>query len=277
MSLARSRLLPLRQLAVAVPLLAMGASGCSNEEQSGSLTINYQFGAASASCADSLTTQIRVSLNGQQFAEQPCDDTGSITLPSVPARNYSQLLVEGIDVEGTTVRDNLAPPTDDESVEVVGGAAVVKEDVVLTPTPAIVRFQFVVLDETGAPYPPAATPPIKLFRTEAFRQNGNTSLLAHDFVYADLMTTLVDMPDPQRDLEGDLLDFISVRIVDQSDSTIDTLTEMVVPPGPGKLVQVRVDCRGTACTSSLEVMSGEIDPTEGDTDTDTDSGNATDG
>ena len=167
---------------VAPAALCMGLAGCADEEQSGTLTINYQFGAGAASCADSDMVQtVRVTLDGMQFAEEACDDTGSISLPSVPAKNYGSLIVEGVDAEGTTVRDNLAPPTEDESVEVVGGSAVVK-DVRLTPTPATVRFQFILLDENELPYAPAATIPIKEFRTEAFRQGGNLLLLGHAFI-----------------------------------------------------------------------------------------------
>ena len=250
----------------AAPLF-VALTGCADEDQSGTLTINYQFGAGAASCADSDAVQtVRVTLDGMQFAEEACDDSGSISLPSVPAKNYGMLLVEGVDAEGTTVRDNLAPPAEDESVEVVGGSAVVK-DVRLTPTPATVRYQFILLDENELPYAPAATIPIKEFRTEAFRQGGNLLLLGHTFIVDQLDTFLVDMPDPDRSIVGTDLDFVAVGIVDQNDALVSSQTVTFTPPGAGKLVLVRVRCLGTNCTAEEEIMGGEIDPTGGDTDT----------
>jgi hypothetical protein len=257
--------------ALALPFLLIGAmatsSGCVQEEQSGTLTINYRFGAGAQTCEVSDAVQnVRITLDGQEFAEDPCDDSGSVTLPSVPAGNYASLVVEGVDAEGTTVRDNLDLPADDESVEVLGGKATTK-DVTLTPTPALVRYQFVLLDDNGLPYAPAAMIPIQEFRTAAFRQGGNLQLLAQDFIVAMLASSQVDMADPNRDLVGTDLDFITVGVIGENGGVLSTLPFMFAPPGAGKLVLVKINCTGTACDGTVEVMGGEIDPTGGETDT----------
>lgn len=242
---------------------SLGATGCVEEDQSGTLTINYRFGGLSNSCADEAVEEVRVSLDGTEFAEEPCDESEGITLPSVPAKPYGSLLVEGIDAEGVTIRDNLDAPHDDESVEVLGGAAQSK-DVQLSPTPALLRFRFIVLDEDGAPYPPAATIPIKSFDVNAYEDGGNSLLLSHQFVYAQLQSTTVDTPDPDRDLNGEDLDAITVDIVDQQNASVEELQWEITPPGAGRLVLVEINCRGTTCEGEPEVMgAAPVDPTGG--------------
>lgn len=237
--------------------------GCVQEDQSGTLTVNYRFGGLGNSCEMEGVQDVRVSLDGVEYAEEPCDDAEGITLPAVPAKVYNNLLVEGVDAEGTTIRDNLDVPSDDESVEVLGGASQTK-DVQLSPTPATLRFRFIVLDENGAPYPPAAQVPIQSFDVVAYEDGGNQVLISHEFVYAQLQTTTVDTPDPDRDLHGDDMDAVTVDIVDQQGADIEQLQFPMTPPGAGRLVLIEINCMGTSCMGEIEVMEGgPLDPTGG--------------
>lgn len=242
--------------------LALGVTGCADEDQSGTLTVEYQFGAADRSCAEEGVTDVRISLSGTEFAHESCDDE-PITLPSVPAKGYS-VLVEGIDAEGTTIRDNLGSPATDENVEVLGGSSQTIE-VRMTPTPATLRMRFIVLDDDGAPYPPAATVPIKSFDVVAYRNGGSLDLLSHSFVYAQLMSTTVDVPDPDRDLVGDDLDYVTLDVIDQQNAQAAQLSwDIDPPPGAGRIVEIVVTCHGTDCSGELEVIGGgSIDPTAG--------------
>lgn len=267
-----TKLSALASLAAAASLLGFA---CNNDPGSGTLTINYQFGIGTTSCAAEGVDTIRVSFGNEQRTEA-CSDDGEIIMSGIDARNYSDFLVEGLDAEGVTIRDNLDDPHDDEALEVIGGASTTI-DVTLTPTPATIEVTFVLLDANGVPYVPSADVPISTF--EVIAAEGSASpLLQHEFTVANLESATNNVPDPDRDLDGERVDTVVVNYdemqvdADPSTSAIEPFT--FEPPGDGRVVKIRVTCTGEDCEGMLEGIEGGSVTTGGDSDTDTDGGSS---
>lgn len=259
-------------IALAAALLG---SACNNDPGSGTLTINYQFGIGNSTCAVEGVDTIRVTFGNEEHSEA-CSEEGEIVLSGVDARNYSDFLVEGIDAEGVTIRDNLDDPHDDEAVEVIGGASTTI-DVTMTPTPASIEVTFVLLDANGVPYVPSADVPIDSF--EVIAAEGSASpLLSHEYTVSNLESATNIVPDPERDLDGERVDTVVVRYdgidVDGDPSTTAVEPFTFDPPGDGRVVKIRVTCNGDSCTGMLEGIEGGSVTTgaSGDTDGDTDGG-----
>lgn len=270
----------LAPLAVAAALL--GSAGCNNDPGSGTVTINYQFGfvAASSSCTGEGVGTIRISFGDEERTEI-CSDTGEIVLSGIEARNYNDFVVEGIDGETITIRDNLDAPDDDESLEVIDGASTTI-DVTLTPTPAQIEVTFILLDANGVPYVPSAEVPIDTFGVRGLA-GSSSLLLEHDFTVSNLQSATNIVPDEERDLDGQLVDTVVVSYdglqVDADPSTTPLEAFTFDPPGDGRLIQIRVTCNGDVCTGELiDTDQGGMIPGGGsDTDGDTDSGTGTGG
>ena len=267
-----TKLSALAPLAVATLL---GFAGCNNDPGDGSLTINYRFGIGTSSCSAEGVSSVRVSL-GDESETRPCSDEGEITLTGVPARNYNDLLVEGIDAEGVTIRDNLDDPDDDERVEVIGGSST-SIDVTLTPTPAILELTIVQLAAPNTPYAPSEDPVYEDF--EVIAAEGSASpLLIHVFEYSQLTSLTNYVPDPERDLDGDRVDTVVVNAddmqVDADPSTPEIDEFSFAPPGDGRTIKINVTCIAEACegTVDIEAEPGAVTGGGGDTDGDTDSG-----
>lgn len=233
-----------------LPLIVV-APACAEDEPYGALTIQYGFRGISRTCAQADIATVAVTLDGDYTETAACDLTSGITLASVPARNYAMLLVEGINADGIIVMDNLAPPITDESVEVLGDTTQTIA-VELSPTPARVRLSFNVLTETGFPYAPQEAPAIRSFVVDALENQGTSPLHTHEFVYA-LLTSVqnVPVPDPSRLVSGDDIDAITVDIVTQDGRTVDTLEFVFTPPGPGRNIDVAIQCQGESCTGTV--------------------------
>ena len=263
----------LAPLAVAAALL--GSAGCNNDPGSGTVTINYRFGIGSSSCTSEGVGTIRLSF-GDEVRSEICSDAGQIVLSGIEARNYNDFVVEGIDNEDITIRDNLDTPSDDESLEVIDGASTTV-DVTLTPTPAQIEITFIFFDANGVPYVPSAEVPIDTFTVEA--AEGSSSLfLEHDFTVASLESAVNIVPDENRDLDGERVDTVVVQYdgvqVDGDPATSGLDPFEFAPPGDGRLIQIRITCNGDMCTGELTDTDQGVDLTGGgsDTDGDTDSG-----
>lgn len=263
----------LAPLAVAAALL--GSAGCNNDPGSGTLTINYRFGIGSSSCTGEGVGTIRVSFGNEERTEI-CSDEGQIVLSGIEARNYNDFVVEGIDGQDITIRDNLDAPSDDESLEVIDGASTTI-DVTLTPTPAQIEVTFILLDANGVPYVPSATVPIDTFTVEA-AEGSSSLLLDHEYTVANLESATNIVPDEERDLDGERVDTVVVSYDAGTASTsLDAFT--FDPPGDGRLIQIRVTCNGDVCTGELidTDQGGTIPGGGSDTDGDTDNGTGTGG
>ncbi len=263
----------LAPLAVAAALL--GSAGCNNDPGSGTVTINYQFGIGSSSCTTEGVGTIRVSFGDEERTEI-CTDAGEIVLSGVEARNYNDFVMEGIDGEDITIRDNLDAPNDDESLEVIDGAST-SIDVTLTPTPAQIEVTFILLDANGVPYVPSADVPIDTFKVEA-AEGSSSLLLEHEYTVSNLQSATNIVPDEERDLDGERVDTVVVSYddvqVDADPATAGLEAFTFDPPGDGRLIQIRVTCNGDMCSGELidTDQGGTIPGGGSDTDGDTDSG-----
>lgn len=255
---------------LATAALLLGA-GCNNDPGSGTLTINYQFGAIGSSCSAEGVTTLRVSV-GDKEEEEPCSDDGEITLSGVGAGNYNNLVVEGVDAEGITVRDNLGNDDDDESVEVIGGSSTEK-DVFLFPTPAEIELTLVLLQD-GLQLPSLDSSDIESFTVRA-TEGTNNLLLDSEVVIADLTLARTIVPDPERELNGEEVNTVVINAIvngnavpvdsDPNTSAIENFT--FDPPGHGRLIEIRVECEGTDCSGSVQSTDGGT-MVGGDPDTD---------
>lgn len=232
-------------------LVPFAAASCEDPEPYGSLTVQYRFAGITRTCLDADVQDVTVTLDGDYTETAPCDLVSGITLPSVPARTYAMLKVEGINASGITVLDNLGPPATDETVEVLEDTTQTIP-VELSPTPAQLRFSFNVLSENGFPYAPQEMPAIYGFVVDTLRNSGTQPLLSHEFVYSTLTSVQnVPVPDPSRIIHGDDIDALTVDIIAQDQTVVDVLEFQFVPPGPGRTIAVQIQCQGQSCTGSV--------------------------
>lgn len=264
LSLSRLRSMCRGLAAVALPLVL--ASGCTDDEQTGTLTVNYLFGPG-GNCENQGVGEVRVTLQSGNttFDEQdPCDTNEGILMDGIKAATYD-VTVEGLDGVGDTIRDNLSQAPAARRIEVLGGASN-SIDVELAPTPATLRFYFQVEDSMGF-FQQCSSSEIKQFEATAFR--GATQMASHVFDYC-AASGLVPMPDPDRAIEGDLLDGVRVRPQDAQGQMLGTVVDIgIMPPGAGKALDITVTCVETDCTGTVDLGtsdtggSGTGDPTGG--------------
>lgn len=254
-----------RFLSLAVSSLVVTAIGCGADEQSGVVTVRYEI-VPNRTCEDVGATQVRVTLTGggQTYdAQGPCDTDGSISLENVKAGSY-QVVVEALDGVGDTIYDSIGSPPLPFPIEVLGGASNPVDDVELYPTPARVRFVFQITDGDGL-FQQCAASEIKHFETRAMR-DANV-MATHTFDYCNA-SGKVTMDDPERRIEGHLLDSVRVRPLGADEQPLGTLDITVDPPGHGKTIELLVECVDTACTGSvLHSGSGDDDDDTADPDT----------
>jgi hypothetical protein len=257
------RLLP---LTLCFPLAAL-AFGCTSEDQSGLVVVAYAFD-STADCDALGVTQVRATLRGglNPSATAPCNLAAGITLENVNAANYG-LTVEALDAVGDTIYDNLgfvgSPPMD-QPIEVLGGVSN-SYDAVLWQTPATVRMAFQIVDEDGF-FLQAVNAEIKEFETVARR--GTVPMVTHVYDYGTAKPNEA-MADPERRIEGNLLDAVRVQPRGANGQSIGGVIEVPVePPGHGKAVQIRIDCVETDCMGTVQHSGSDIeDDDSGDPDT----------
>lgn len=252
----------------------MGMAGCNNDPGSGTLTLQYQFGVIGSTCAAEGVSSVRVSI-GNEVDEEPCSEDGEVTISSVPAGNYD-VVVEGLDAEGITVRDNIGND-DDESVEVIGGSSQ-EHEVFLYPTPAEIELTLVLLDEDELQLPSLDSSQIEAFQVRA-SEGTNNLLLDGEVVIADLTSARTIVADPNRQLDGEEVNTIvlnavigsSIVPVDANLNTAAIENFTFEAPGHGRLIEIRVECVGTSCTGTVESTDeGTVVTGGGDTDGGTD-------
>lgn len=223
---------------LALTVTALCAAACNNDPGTGSLTVEYKLGLNGACDAFEVST-VRVTLDdGKYQEEEPCDPTDPILITGVAADNY-EVLVEGVDVDGVTVMDNIGGESD-ESVEVVGGSEVT-HDVRLGETPAQVQVKWLKLVD-GEPSE-CAFVATKFFEVSAY--HGATSFFPpHEFP-CSVPPGYQVLPDPGRAIDGKTLDGVLVSVLDENKDEIgDDLVFNFPPPGPGRAVQINITCDG---------------------------------
>ncbi len=138
-------------------------------------------------------------------------------------------------------------------------------EVTLTPTPATITMQFFLLDASGNPYVGMAQSPIETFSVVP-AEGTSSPFLTHEFVVSQLASSMVDVPDEDRDIDGETLDTIRVEFdagamgagtIDGDPSTPGEQAFTIAPPGHGRNVVIQVNCMAATCTG--EVV-GVMDP-----------------
>jgi len=240
----------IRSIPLLLALVPLALASCGEESLSGDLTVRYAFSGVTRTCEAAAVATVRVNLDNEVFEEAPCNLETGITLSGVPAKAYSRMVVQGVSAEGVAVMDNLAGLETDESVEVLGESTQ-EVPVELSPTPVDVRFSFAVLAADGLPYAQLEDPLVDSFVVSAF-EDGAYDLLTYEFVY-DALTSVrnVSLPDPNRALRGNDLDALTIDVYARDRTVLAALEFSFVPPGPGRIIDVLLECRGGTCTGSL--------------------------
>ena len=264
-------------------LLGLLTSACGKDEESGSLTVEYELGPG-LGCADASldigglgeVETVRVTLTrGDEppiVEDAPCLQGDTILIASAPAGNY-EMLVEGVDAVGDTVMDNLKLPMTDEKVEVIGGTS---QNVTanLAPTPAKIEVKLRVM--VDGDFAQCMQAEVQYFDITAYR--GSTPMLMHQFDYCTTPNGYQTVPDPERVIEGALLNSIKIEVLDMSQTEVADLAPIqFTPPGAGKLVQLTITCDGTDCDTTLDMVGsgGGADGGSGGDGTPMDDGAAT--
>jgi hypothetical protein len=230
-------------------------ASCNTGPNSGTLSVSYELG-LQGTCAGFGVATVKVTLDdGEYEEEEPCDPANPILLTGVAAGNYD-VLVEGIDAEGITVMDNIGGD-DDNSVEVVGGSD--KElDVTLGDSPAQVQVRWLKF-VNGEPAE-CAFIATKYFEVTAYHD-------ATQFPNSNVFDCSVPpgyqtLPDPDRVIDGNTLNGVRVRVLDESEEQIgdDLVFAGFDPPGAGRVVQIDITCDGPenepVCTGELVGIGG---------------------
>lgn len=262
----------LRPLFVAAALLV----ACGDDPQSGTISVHYSIGATNdCSVLDIQTVRVDVG-TGTESADAPCDPANPIIIDGIKAGNYP-LLVTAVDSEGFVVMDNLDDPAEDDNVEVVGGAAR-DVDVMLASTPATIRARWVILEDN---FPKQCSFALaKTFEVIAYENGGTGVLLTHQFECEQ--NGYATVPDEMRQINGQDLDAVTVRVLDASDVELARVPFTFEPPGPGRTVDFditcteadgEVTCTGTSSIGEPAPMDTGGDPT-GDTGVDPSAGDS---
>lgn len=252
---------PNSRLPLAALALTFVGLACGGDDPTGAISVRYALGATNM-CEGLDIQRVRVNVgDGTESAEQDCDPNQPIVIDSINAGNYP-LLVTAIDGAGITVMDNLGAPEDDDTVEVVGGSSR-EVDAMLSATPASIGVKwFNSLDGEPAECQFVVT---KTFQVIAYESNGNSQLLSHDFDCVKPPGFAI-VPDPTREINGQDLDTIQVRLLDEDDSQLTSVTFEFDPPGPGRQVEITLNCNEVngevTCTGESSVGEGGGDTNE---------------
>ncbi|MBK6916210.1 MAG: hypothetical protein IPH07_02305 [Deltaproteobacteria bacterium] len=252
-----------RRLHKAALLCAFAVLACGKDEESGTVTINYTLGAANM-CETLGVVTVEADIGaGKATESNPCDPSNPLVVDGLKAGHYA-VLVQGFDAEGIAVMDNQGDE-DSTSVEVVGGAS--KEvNASLTATPAIVRLR---ASPTFDGQPAMCTfAQLKLagYQVVAYQNSGTNQLLSHDFD-CDLDPGYNPVPDPDRQINGQNLDSVTIAAVDDQGAELDRVVFTFDPPGPGRTVDFDIVCdqvgEEVTCTGTQTVGGGGGGGTDG--------------
>ena len=235
--------LPSRLAAFLLPLAVSGVNtGCADEIGPGSIVVPVELG-NQKSCEEVGVTHILAELDGGMWSEEVTCDLGEVRFDNLEAGEY-ELWVGALDSNGVAIMDNSGP----QVVEVVGDGTTVTTDAVrLTDAPAKVRVRW----DFGFGSCSAAS--IDRFEISAFEVGGSADLLSASIACsADGDSNgYRELPDPNRDLRGNLLGEIAVTPVDSGGTPVGSTAQFTFePPGPGYAVNLSLSCEDTGCTSS---------------------------
>ncbi|PRP95642.1 hypothetical protein ENSA5_37750 [Enhygromyxa salina] len=227
-------------------------AGCSPDKGPGSLSVTYELG-NQKSCAelgiDSLRAELvqgpSEDLTVVYSEEIPCEDGGEIVLDLLEPGLYS-LIVSAQDDNGVETMDNLGQPDTERRVEIFE-AAQANVAAELTARPA----QFELRWRLGADgFGNCAAIGIDRFEVTAYQNNGTVVLLETELdcdLAGDAMGYRL-VPDPDRELNGALLDEVGIQAVDASGNSVGSAATISFEPvGAGYPLQLTVECTESGC------------------------------
>ncbi|MEM6994206.1 MAG: hypothetical protein AAF721_27070 [Myxococcota bacterium] len=251
--------------------LAVATVGCAKDPGNGGVTINYEW-LLGAGCdnpfnsGDQVVNEVRVTLTngGDERTETEACDGESITIDGVQEGSYT-VLVEGLDVDGDAIADNLAMPATDESVSVSEGSTS-SVDAELGPAPATIEVALVVENDQGFAVM-CNDSGIKFFNVRAIGQSVG-ELHSQELDFCTHGVGFQPVPDDMRQVNGLLLNRIDVAWENPMGTELgEQQFPLGEPLGAGKTVQVRMDCVETDCMGTLTLPGGGMvddgDPTGG--------------
>ncbi len=252
----RSALLP----ALAVGAIALGTTGCGEDEGPGTLVVRYEFGGGS-SCQDAGVEYVEATLDDTEYSTTAeCDGSFEVRLNDVPAGRYSITLQgqleQAIDGEPVSVVDNLYLADADRRVEVLGDTTVESDEFQLLEAPA----QLAVAVNLGAFS--CSNTGIDHFVVDAYEAGGFTDRILQSELPCDGEIDMDDalecppdgctghrrVDDEDRVLDGDLVGTVEIQAQDAAGEDVgNSATFMFDPPGPGRPIRLTVTCNQQGC------------------------------
>lgn len=227
--------------------------GCKNKDGPGDLSVEFVLGNDKA-CSEVGIETIRVQLSRSGevlYTEEGVCTSGPVMLMDVEPNNYD-LLVEGLDVAGVAVFDNIDTPAGERKIEVFEDSlALASVDLLARPAQLMLRWDF--------EFSSCAQSGIDRFEVRAFEVGGGN--LMHEGEIdceseADPATGYHLLDDPDRVLTGSQLGEVGVIPLDASGTMVgEQVTFTFDPVGAGYPVELTLMCTGTGCTST-----GMLDP-----------------
>ena len=248
-------------------------AACNKETPPGSLIVPFSIG-ADIGCSTLGVTQVTIELWSQPAEGAPgeqvdsatvsCED-GQAEFQSVPVGRY-EVRASGVDMENVVIVDNGGKNKPD-TAEVTSGTQNTADDVNMGITPAKLLVRWKLNDGFGQ----CTDVPAKQFEVKAYKNSGGLEIYNYAFD-CDPAEDQVDgynvVVDDDRQIEGDVLDLITINPIDAMgmDVTTDPLYFQMTPPGFGRTVKLTasLNCMGTDCTISCATPD-PMDPDPMDT------------
>lgn len=233
--------------------LAVLSAGCEGDAPpTGTLLVPFQLGNGTATCGEQNVVKVRGTLDdGLYEAEVTCaadDTTGEVLFSDVEEGNYPMQLV-GLDDEGIPVVDTPVVPVE-VAFEGEKNSMEYESTVSLSTAPARLEIRwnlgFGSCESTG----------IDSLQIVAYGSNGMKTLLDTDLACSltgDSEGDYRRVPDPDREVDGELLDEIEVQPLDKNRVEIgDPVVFTLEPPGAGRTVQLSIECTAAGCEEASE-------------------------
>lgn len=238
----------LRDAACALAALSLLACDGSDAVAKGVLIVPYELG-NNRSCDDLGVDTVQADLDDGFIVEEVDCDEGQVRIESVPVGTYN-IRVFGLDADGFPVLDSEATGPVKERV-IDSSTTTVDPKILLTSAPArlFVRwgFGFSSCDEEGVDH----------FLIRAWHKEGIQLLLESELncmTKGEGSESYRRVPDPDRELGGDVLGEVSVQPVDADGNELgDPVVFVFDPPGAGHPVRLSLsDCSSNGCEGSGE-------------------------
>jgi hypothetical protein len=242
-------------LVVGLGVTAGSVLGCAPDRGPGSLVVSYTLG-NNKTCAELGIEELRAELvQGPEGATTvssseivPCASDPEIIFENLEPGIYS-LIVSAHDTQGVATLDNLGQPATERAIEIFE-AAETSVDAELTARPAQLEIAWR-LGVDG--FSNCASEGISSLRVTAY-QVGGTSVLLDTQLDCELASDgdngYRQVPDPDRELNGDLLAEVGIQPLDAAGAPVGEAVDFMFDPvGPGYSVQLNIECTAAGCVA----------------------------